>query len=135
MNLTVNGKSLPVTSPPDTPLLYVLRDELGIDSPQFGCGLAQCGACSVLVDGQEVRSCVTPASMVVGKEVTTLEGLGSAEAPHRDRPPEEDAAETRGAVRHRADRPGQPDGVVDPGHARSLDSRPNPHRHCWRSRA
>ena len=75
MNLTVNGKSLPVTSPPDTPLLYVLRDELGIDSPQFGCGLAQCGACSVLVDGQEVRSCVTPASMAVGKEVTTLEGL------------------------------------------------------------
>ncbi len=75
MNLTVNGKSLPVASPPDTPLLYVLRDELGIDSPQFGCGLAQCGACSVLVDGQEVRSCVTPASMAVGKEVTTLEGL------------------------------------------------------------
>jgi aerobic-type carbon monoxide dehydrogenase small subunit (CoxS/CutS family) len=75
MNLTVNGKSLPVTSPPDTPLLYVLRDELGIDSPQFGCGLAQCGACSVLVDGLEVRSCVTPASMAVGKEVTTLEGL------------------------------------------------------------
>ena len=75
MNLTVNGKSLPVTSPQDTPLLYVLRDELGIDSPQFGCGLAQCGACSVLVDGQEVRSCVTPASMAVGKEVTTLEGL------------------------------------------------------------
>ena len=75
MNLTVNGKSLPVTSPQDTPLLYVLRDELGIDSPQFGCGLAQCGACSVLVDGKEVRSCVTPASMAVGKEVTTLEGL------------------------------------------------------------
>jgi isoquinoline 1-oxidoreductase alpha subunit len=75
MNLTVNGKSLPVASPPDTPLLYVLRDELGIDSPQFGCGLAQCGACSVLVDGQEVRSCVTPASMAVGKEITTLEGL------------------------------------------------------------
>jgi aerobic-type carbon monoxide dehydrogenase small subunit (CoxS/CutS family) len=69
MNLTVNGKSLPVTSPQDTPLLYVLRDELGIDSPQFGCGLAQCGACSVLVDGKEVRSCVTPASMAVGKEV------------------------------------------------------------------
>src|SRR5580704_7821357 len=75
MNLTVNGKSLPVTSPQDTPLLYVLRDELGIDSPQFGCGLAQCGACSVLMDGKEIRSCVTPLSMAVGKEVTTLEGL------------------------------------------------------------
>ena len=81
MNLTVNGKSLPVTSPQDTPLLYVLRDELGIDSPQFGCGLAQCGACSVLVDGQEVRSCVTPASMAVGKEVTTLEDCPPAGQP------------------------------------------------------
>src|SRR5580700_4878911 len=76
MNLTVNGKSLPVASPQDTPLLYVLRDELGIDSPQFGCGLAQCGACSVLIDGKEVRSCVTPLSTVTAnQEITTLEGL------------------------------------------------------------
>ena len=91
MNLTVNGKSLPVTSPQDTPLLYVLRDELGIDSPQFGCGLAQCGACSVLVDGQEVRSCVTPASMAVGKEVTTLEGLPALWASQKGLAPAEAA--------------------------------------------
>jgi aerobic-type carbon monoxide dehydrogenase small subunit (CoxS/CutS family) len=75
INLTVNGKNREVMSPQDTPLLYVLRDELGIDSPQFGCGLAQCGACSVLLDGKEIRSCITPAAMAAGKEVTTLEGL------------------------------------------------------------
>ncbi len=75
LNLSVNGKNLAVQSSQDTPLLYVLRDELGVDSPQFGCGLAQCGACSVLLDGKEIRSCITPASMAVGKEITTLEGL------------------------------------------------------------
>jgi isoquinoline 1-oxidoreductase alpha subunit len=64
-----------VQSPADTPLLYVLRNELDVMSPQFGCGLAQCGACSVLVDGEEVRSCVTPVSSATGKEVTTIEGL------------------------------------------------------------
>jgi len=75
ISLTVNGVAREVASSPDTPLLYVLRNDLGLTGPQFGCGLAQCGACSVLVDGREMRSCVTPASMAVGHEVTTLEGL------------------------------------------------------------
>src|SRR5579872_3978456 len=73
--ITVNGKHRNVESPPGTPLLYVLRNELDVTSPQFGCGLAQCGACSVLLDGKEVRACVTPVSLAVGKEVTTVEGL------------------------------------------------------------
>jgi isoquinoline 1-oxidoreductase alpha subunit len=73
--ILVNGASREVQSPPDTPLLYVLRNDLGIASPQFGCGMAQCGACSVLLDGQEIRSCITPLSAVGNKEVTTLEGL------------------------------------------------------------
>lgn len=75
LKITVNGKSREVTSSEDTPILYVLRDELGVDSPQFGCGLAQCGACSVLLDGQEIRSCIYPVSAAAGKEITTLEGL------------------------------------------------------------
>ncbi|MEQ1883763.1 MAG: (2Fe-2S)-binding protein [Bryobacteraceae bacterium] len=75
MTITVNGKKRDVQSPADTPLLYVLRNELDVTSPQFGCGLAQCGACSVLLDGKEIRSCVTPASAASGKEVTTIEGL------------------------------------------------------------
>lgn len=75
MTITVNGQKRDVQSPADTPLLYVLRNELDVMSPQFGCGLAQCGACSVLVDGKEVRSCVTPVSSATGKEVTTIEGL------------------------------------------------------------
>jgi isoquinoline 1-oxidoreductase alpha subunit len=73
--IKVNGKMREVKSPQDTPLLYVLKDELSVSSPQFGCGLAQCGACSVLLDGKEIRSCITPVSQAVGKEVTTLEGL------------------------------------------------------------
>ncbi len=73
--LKVNGSEHTVTSPADTPLLYVLRNELGVMSPKFGCGMAQCGACSVLLDGAEIRSCVTPISLVEGKEVTTVEGL------------------------------------------------------------
>jgi aerobic-type carbon monoxide dehydrogenase small subunit (CoxS/CutS family) len=73
--LEVNGKTSTVTAAPDTPLLYVLMNDLGLLGPRFGCGLAQCGACSVLVDGVEMRSCVTPTSAVVGKSVTTLEGL------------------------------------------------------------
>lgn len=73
--LTVNGQVVEAQAPADTPLLYVLRDELDVKSPQFGCGMAQCGACSVLLDGQEVRACITPLSAVAGKEVTTLEGL------------------------------------------------------------
>lgn len=75
MTIIVNGQQRDVQSPADTPLLYVLRNELDVMSPQFGCGLAQCGACSVLVDGKEVRSCVTPVSSATGKEVTTIEGL------------------------------------------------------------
>ena len=75
MTVTVNGKQREVQSPADTPLLYVLRNELDVMSPQFGCGLAQCGACSVLLDGKEIRSCITPVSGAAGKEVTTLEGL------------------------------------------------------------
>src|SRR5690606_22869330 len=71
----LNGATQSVSSSPDTPLLYVLSDELGLQGPRFGCGLAQCGSCSVLLDDVEVRSCVTPLSAVSGKRVTTLEGL------------------------------------------------------------
>ena len=70
----LNGSDTAVISSPDTPLLYVLIDELQLQGPRFGCGLAQCGSCSVLVDGVELRSCVTPLSAVIGKRVTTLEG-------------------------------------------------------------
>ena len=73
--LVVNGMRREVQAPADTPLLYVLRNDLELSGPQFGCGLAQCGACSVLMDGKETRSCVTPLSAATGKEVTTLEGL------------------------------------------------------------
>jgi aerobic-type carbon monoxide dehydrogenase small subunit (CoxS/CutS family) len=75
MELQVNGKTVTVTSAPETPLLYVLTDELALQGPRFGCGLGQCGCCSVLVDGVEIRSCITPASRVAGKSLTTLEGL------------------------------------------------------------
>jgi aerobic-type carbon monoxide dehydrogenase small subunit (CoxS/CutS family) len=75
LTLEVNGRTSTVAVAPDTPLLYVLMNDLGLLGPRFGCGLAQCGACSVLVDGVETRSCVTPTSAVVGKAVTTLEGL------------------------------------------------------------
>jgi nicotinate dehydrogenase subunit A len=73
---------LPQVDDSQTPLLYVLRDELGMQNPRFGCGLSQCGACTVLVDGKAVRSCVTPVSAVEGKQITTLAGLGSPEHPH-----------------------------------------------------
>ncbi len=75
LRIRVNGKLRTVASAPGTPLLYVLSDELQLQGPRFGCGLAQCGSCSVLVDGRETRSCVTPVSAVAGKSVTTLEGL------------------------------------------------------------
>src|SRR5262245_64694764 len=75
LQITVNEKPWTVASAPDTPLLYVLSNELQLHGPRFGCGLAQCGSCSVLVDGVEKRSCVTPVSAVEGKSVTTLEGL------------------------------------------------------------
>ncbi len=73
--IVVNGAKHEVQAPTDTPLLYVLRNDLALSGPQFGCGLAQCGACSVLLDGKEVRSCITPLAAATGKEVTTLEGL------------------------------------------------------------
>ncbi|HUA86267.1 MAG TPA: (2Fe-2S)-binding protein [Bryobacteraceae bacterium] len=73
--INVNGIQHEVTASNDTPLLYVLRNELELSGPQFGCGISQCGACSVLLDGKEVRSCVLPVSAAVGKEITTLEGL------------------------------------------------------------
>ncbi len=73
--ITVNGARREVNAPGDTPLLYVLRNDLELSGPQFGCGLAQCGACSVLIDGKEARSCVVPLSSVGAREVTTLEGL------------------------------------------------------------
>ena len=75
--LRVNDKMRAVTAPPETPLLYVLTEELASQGPRFGCGLGQCGCCSVLADGVEIRSCITPAGKVVGKSITTLEGLPS----------------------------------------------------------
>jgi isoquinoline 1-oxidoreductase alpha subunit len=75
LTLRVNGLSHRVSVDPGTPLLYVLREDLLFRGPKFGCGLAQCGACSVLLDGREIRSCVTPVGEVTGKSVTTLEGL------------------------------------------------------------
>ena len=82
INLKVNGVSRSVPAEPDTPLLYVLRNDLELNGAKFGCGLAQCGACTVLVDGRAVRSCVTPISVVGTSEITTIEGLGSLEKPH-----------------------------------------------------
>ncbi len=73
--LFVNQREQNVDAAPETPLLYVLSNELGLQGPRFGCGLAQCGSCSVLLDGVEIRSCVTPLAKVAGKSVTTLEGL------------------------------------------------------------
>src|ERR1700761_123978 len=80
--LKVNGRQHTVTVDPNTPLLFVLNDELQLKGPRFGCGMAQCGACTVLMRGQVVRSCVTPVSAVFADEITTLEGLGTPEAPH-----------------------------------------------------
>ena len=81
--IDVNGGKVAVIAPPDTPLLYVLRDRLGLHGPRFGCGLAQCGACSVLLDGKEIRSCVTPVAAVSGKNITSLEGLPALWAKER----------------------------------------------------
>jgi nicotinate dehydrogenase subunit A len=82
LTLQVNGVSRSVDVEPDTPLLYVLRDDLALHGPRFGCGLAQCGACTVIMDGRAIRSCVTRVSSAVGRKVTTLEGLGSMDKPH-----------------------------------------------------
>src|ERR1700739_4112070 len=75
LKIKVNERLWTITAAPDTPLLYVLSNDLALQGPRFGCGLAQCGSCSVLVDGVETRSCVTPLGKVAGKSITTLEGL------------------------------------------------------------
>jgi nicotinate dehydrogenase subunit A len=80
--LNVNNESKPVSADPATPLLYVLRNDFALNGPKFGCGLAQCGACAVLRDGVEIRSCVTPLSDVGAAAITTVEGLGMVERPH-----------------------------------------------------
>ena len=82
IQLRVNGRSATVDVDPATPLLYVLRNDLRLDGPKFGCGLAQCGACTVLADGKPIRSCVTPVSAARTKEILTLEGLGTLQHPH-----------------------------------------------------
>ncbi len=79
--LRVDGEESAVVAEPDTPLLYILRNDLELDGPKFGCGLSQCGACAVLRDGVEIRSCVTPISAVSGAEIITSEGLGSEARP------------------------------------------------------
>ena len=81
-SLTVNGRTRVVDVDPTTPLLYVLRNDLELKGPRFGCGLAQCGSCSVIMDGDAIRSCITPVSAAQNRSVTTLEGLGSVNAPH-----------------------------------------------------
>jgi len=83
ISLTVNGKSRVVDTDPNTPLLYVLRDDLGLNGPKFGCGLSQCGACTVILDGNTARSCSIPVTAARNRKITTLEGLGSVANPHR----------------------------------------------------
>ncbi len=82
ITLVVNGQTTRFDLDPDTPLLYVLRDNLALNGPKFGCGLGQCGACTVLMNGQAVRSCSVPIAKAAGLRITTLEGLGSSEKPH-----------------------------------------------------
>lgn len=83
ISLRVNGKAQAIEAEPDMPLLYALRNDLKLNGPKFGCGLSQCGACTVILDGNAVRSCVTPVSAVQDKSVTTLEGLGSTKKMHK----------------------------------------------------
>jgi len=82
ITLKVNGQTHTLDLDPATPLLYALSDDLDLRGPKFGCGLGQCGACTVIVKGQAIRSCVTPVRTVAGAEITTLEGLGTPEKPH-----------------------------------------------------
>jgi nicotinate dehydrogenase subunit A len=82
ISLKVNGRVRVVDTDPATPLLYVLRDDLGLKGPRFGCGLGQCGACTVILDGNAVRSCITPVKTAQNRAITTLEGLGSSTKPH-----------------------------------------------------
>ncbi len=81
ISLTVNGKAVSFDLPPDTPLLYILRNDLELNSPKYGCGLGECGACTILVDGIQARSCLLPLGRVADREITTLEGLGTEEKP------------------------------------------------------
>lgn len=81
VSIKVNGKVHLIDVDPQCPLLYVLRDTLALNNPRFGCGMGQCGACTVLVDGRAVRSCVYPVASAVGKEIATLEGLGTSSGP------------------------------------------------------
>ncbi len=78
----LNGKDVSVDLSPETPLLYVLRNDLGVNACKFGCGLGQCGACSVLMDGASIRTCIMPVIVAQGKNITTLDGLGNKENPH-----------------------------------------------------
>lgn len=80
--MTVDGKGVSVNAEPEMPLLYALRNDLGMNNPHFGCGLAQCGACTVHLDGEAVRACALPVSAASGKAVTTIKGLGTPEKPH-----------------------------------------------------
>ncbi|RJF96556.1 (2Fe-2S)-binding protein [Noviherbaspirillum cavernae] len=82
LRVTVNGQQCCLDVPGDAPLLFVLRNDLGLNGPKYGCGLGQCGACTVLIDGKSARSCVIPTSGAAGRHVTTLEGLGSKTALH-----------------------------------------------------
>jgi nicotinate dehydrogenase subunit A len=82
VNLKVNGRSRTIDADPATPLLYILTDDLELRGPKFGCGLGQCGACTVLAGGRAIRSCITPVGTMDGADVTTLEGLGTPENPH-----------------------------------------------------
>lgn len=82
VSMTVNGRASSVDVDPETPLLFVLSEDLKLNGPKFGCGLAQCGACTVLLDGEPIRSCITPVSEAAGRQVTTLEGIGTVDKPH-----------------------------------------------------
>jgi nicotinate dehydrogenase subunit A len=82
LNLKVNGQTHSLDVDPATPLLYVLSDDLALRGPKFGCGLGQCGSCTVIVKGNTIRSCITPVAAMAGSEITTLEGLGTIEKPH-----------------------------------------------------
>lgn len=82
IKLIVNGRTHALDLDPSTPLLYVLSDDLGLRGPKFGCGLAQCGSCTVIVKGQAIRSCITPVGSVAGTGITTLDGLGTPAQPH-----------------------------------------------------
>jgi aerobic-type carbon monoxide dehydrogenase small subunit (CoxS/CutS family) len=83
IELNVDGQAHTIEAEPDMPLLYALRDDLGLRNPRFGCGLSQCGACTVLINGEPVRACVTAVDSIGNKKITTLAGIGTAEKPHK----------------------------------------------------